>query len=184
MAMARTSVLLTLGLVGMLVGACSSEDDASDALSGSSSSVVVTTQSVLVEPTTTVMPDAPAEPVVSEYLPTETTESAELPSVVEESVIVDCQMGLGPIVTYWSDGTVTGYSDYCQSVHDQALQGEIDANTPICDGPVCVYPNGAEIANPNYTVVRTPSPWVQGQIDWQNCLEAGNSEEFCRSTLN
>lgn len=28
------------------------------------------------------------------------------------------------------------------------------------------------------------SPWVQGQIDWSNCLDAGNTEEYCRETLN
>lgn len=31
---------------------------------------------------------------------------------------------------------------------------------------------------------RTPSPWVQGQIDWQNCIEAGNTQEYCRATVN
>lgn len=33
-------------------------------------------------------------------------------------------------------------------------------------------------------VEQTPSPWVQGQIDWVDCLDAGNSEEYCRETLN
>ncbi len=50
--------------------------------------------------------------------------------VVQEPVIVDCQPGMGPITTYWSNGSVTGYSDYCQSVHDQALAEEVAANTP------------------------------------------------------
>lgn len=31
---------------------------------------------------------------------------------------------------------------------------------------------------------RTPSPWVQGQIDWQNCIEAGNTQEYCRATVD
>lgn len=30
----------------------------------------------------------------------------------------------------------------------------------------------------------TPSPWVQGQIDWANCLDSGKSEEQCRAELN
>lgn len=104
----------------------------------------------------------------------------------EEPYIVECQHGggLGPIATSWSDGTESGWSEYCQSVHDQALQSEIDANTPTCETDVCVYPNGATIPNPNYRAVQTPSPWVQGQIDWQNCLDAGNTQEFCRTTLN
>ncbi|WP_231611365.1 hypothetical protein [Rhodococcus sp. CX] len=73
----------------------------------------------------------------------------ETETVAEEPYIVDCQMGLGPIETYWSDGTVTGYSDYCQSVHDEVLQGEVDANTPTCDGTVCRYPSGATMPDPN-----------------------------------
>lgn len=80
--------------------------------------------------------------------PMSETAAVEAP-VVEEPYIVDCQMGLGPIVTYWSDGTVTGYSDYCQSVHDRVLQGEIEANTPECDGTVCRYPSGATMPDPN-----------------------------------
>lgn len=34
------------------------------------------------------------------------------------------------------------------------------------------------------TEVREPSPWVQGQIDWTECLEQGNSEDQCREILN
>lgn len=107
----------------------------------------------------------------------------EEPVTVAEPYIVDCQFGLGPIVTYWSDGTVTGYSDYCQSVHDQVLANEVAANTPLCDGTVCRYPSGATIPDPNATP-KTPSPWVQGQLDWQECKEAGNTDEYCRQTLN
>lgn len=29
-----------------------------------------------------------------------------------------------------------------------------------------------------------PSPWVQGQIDWADCLNSGHSEEECREMLN
>ncbi|MDQ1201522.1 hypothetical protein [Rhodococcus sp. SORGH_AS_0303] len=82
--------------------------------------------------------------------------------VQAEPVIVDCQMGLGPVVTYWSDGTVTGYSDYCQSVHDQVLQSEIAANTPTCDGSVCTYPNGASYPDPN----AAPDDRCTNQIDY------------------
>lgn len=77
-------------------------------------------------------------------------------------MIVDCQPGLGPITTYWSDGTVTGYTAYCQSVHDEALQGEIDANTSVCDGTVCTYPNGATIPDPN----AVPDDRCTNQIDY------------------
>ncbi|WP_433663061.1 hypothetical protein ACQPW1_13555 [Nocardia sp. CA-128927] len=44
--------------------------------------------------------------------------------------ITDCQVGLGPVVTYWSDGSVTGWSPECQAVHDKVLQDEADANRP------------------------------------------------------
>lgn len=43
-------------------------------------------------------------------------------------VIINCQDGMGPIETYWSDGSVTGYSDYCQAQHDAALAAEVEAN--------------------------------------------------------
>jgi len=45
-------------------------------------------------------------------------------------VIVSCQIGLGPIETYWSDGSVTGWSDFCQSQHDDVLRREREANDP------------------------------------------------------
>ncbi|MBC2644741.1 MULTISPECIES: hypothetical protein [unclassified Rhodococcus (in: high G+C Gram-positive bacteria)] len=98
---------------------------------------------------TTVEPPPPL-PLQATLAPTPAleTESVEAP-VVEEPYILDCQIGLGPIETYWSDGTVTGYSDYCQSVHDEVLQNEVDANTPVCDGTVCRYPSGATIPDPN-----------------------------------
>ncbi|EOM74459.1 hypothetical protein Rrhod_4261 [Rhodococcus rhodnii LMG 5362] len=67
-------------------------------------------------------------------------------------------MGLGPIETYWSDGTVTGYSDYCQSVHDENLQGEAEANTPVCDGTVCTFPNGATVPDRNADAPVVPAP--------------------------
>ena len=58
-------------------------------------------------------------------------------------------MGFGPVETYWSDGTVTGYSPHCQAVKDAALDEEVAANTPVCDGVVCRYPSGAEMADPS-----------------------------------
>ncbi|MDJ0012673.1 hypothetical protein [Rhodococcus erythropolis] len=107
------------------------------------------------------------------------------PEPVAAPYIVSCQEDLGPVITYWSDGSVTGYSDYCQRQHDQILQSEVEANTPVCDGTICRYPSGATRPDTSSTtIVRTPSPWVQGQIDWTNCINAGNTEEFCRATTN
>lgn len=45
------------------------------------------------------------------------------------------------------------------------------------DGSVRPYPECAL----NKPEARTPSPWVQGQIDWHNCIESGKSEEECRA---
>lgn len=175
------AVVAVFAALFVLSGCAGGEDRAADpSPAGSATSTVTatTTGAPSVLPPT----EAPPVPVTTAVEPVETY--VEPVPVYEEPYIVDCQMGLGPIATTWSDGSVTGWSSYCQSVHDQVLQGEIDANTPTCETDVCVYPNGATIPNPNYRVVETPSPWVQGQIDWQNCLEAGNTEDFCRATVN
>jgi hypothetical protein len=66
---------------------------------------------------------APAPPPA---VTTELISSAPPP----EPVIVSCQAGTGPIETHWSNGTVTGWSNYCQQQHDQALQRERVANPP------------------------------------------------------
>ena len=114
-------------------------------------------------PEADVEPPEPPPPAISPTMavPVPETTTVEAP-VAEAPYIVDCQTGLGPIVTYWSDGTVTGYSDYCQSVHDQVLQGEVDANTPICDGTVCRYPSGATMPDPN----AVPDDRCTNQIDY------------------
>ncbi len=167
----------------VLPGCSGGEDRAVDPSPVASASASATTTV-----TATALPSAQPTTEVPPVVATNAFEAVETyvepAPVYEEPYIVDCQMGLGPIATTWSDGSETGWSPYCQSVHDQVLQGEIDANTPTCETDVCVYPNGATIPNPNYPVVQTPSPWVQGQIDWQNCLEAGNTEDSCRATPN
>lgn len=63
--------------------------------------------------------------------------------------------------TWFTDGT-TGWTQYC-------------ANN-FYDGPPT---NTAPEPQNN-----EPSPWVQGQIDWSNCLNSGYSEEECRAMLN
>ncbi|MFJ6099359.1 hypothetical protein [Williamsia muralis] len=96
-------------------------------------------------PPSSTPPPAPAAP------PAEIV--AEETVVEPEPYIVGCQVGLGPIETYWSDGTVTGYSDYCQAQHDNSLSREREANTPVCDGIVCTYPNGAQVPDPNAVIM-------------------------------
>lgn len=179
--MRLTFAVAVFGTLLVLSGCSDGEDRAEDP-SPAASATSTTTATTTVEPTVPPTTEVPPVPVTTAVEPVETY--VEPAPVYEEPYIVDCQMGLGPVVTTWSDGSVTGWSSYCQSVHDEVLQGEIDANTPVCETEVCVYPNGATIPNPNYRVVETPSPWVQGQIDWQNCLEAGNTEDFCRATVN
>lgn len=133
-------LLSTVGVLACLVacGGSPDESEPSTATSSVSSSTTSQTPTPTPAPPSPVVPSAPpvAEPVYTE-------------PPAPEPVIVDCQPGLGPITTYWSDGTVTGYTAYCQSLHDEALQGEIDANTSVCDGTVCTYPNGATIPDPN-----------------------------------
>lgn len=100
------------------------------------------------------------------------------PEAAPAPVIVDCQTGLGPIVTYWSDGTVTGYSDYCQSVHDEVLRGEREANTFECDGTVCRNPyTGVEMPDPNATHVPDYSGGPSsGEIQMRYACEEGYAE--------
>lgn len=85
--------------------------------------------------------------------------------------ITGCQMGLGPVETYWSDGTVTGYSAHCQSVADATRRGEAAANTPVCDGTVCRYPSGVSFPDPN----AAPAVEVPYTCNYDVlCDEAGN----------
>lgn len=147
-----THVLRLAGIACLCIVFASCSSDNESTLSPSVTSETSTTTTTA--PETGLAPDTTAEsvepPVISPdtTAPVSETVAGEAP-VTAEPYIVDCQMGLGPIETYWSDGSVTGYSDYCQSVHDQVLQSEVDANTPVCDGTVCRYPSGATIPDPN-----------------------------------
>lgn len=153
-------LLPTVGMVACLV-ACGGSPEESEAgvATSSASSTSVAAQA----PTPTAARPAsivPAELPIAEPSYTE----PEVPEPEPEPVIVDCETGLGPVTTYWSDGTVTGYTDYCQSVHDQVLQREIDANTSVCDGTVCTYQNGGTIPDPN----AMPDDRCTNQIDYAN----------------
>ncbi|GGF98971.1 hypothetical protein GCM10007304_11110 [Rhodococcoides trifolii] len=175
------SLLLACSLILLVLGVTSCSNNVQQA-SGpilSSNTASSTTETTTVAPITTQSSKSVPEPTATEA----TTYEAPAIEYVEP-YIVDCQPGMGPIETFWSDGTQTGWSDYCQAVHDESLRGEVEANTAVCETDLCVYPNGASYPNPNYRVVPTPSPWVQGQLDWQNCLDAGNTQEYCRMTLN
>ena len=168
-------MVATVAMIGALAG-CASEGGGPTA--APSSSMTSNQSSTATAPAPIVTTTAPAPstvetPVIESPQATENT-------YIEPAYIVSCQMGLGPVETYWSDGSVTGWSEYCQSVSEQNVAAEAAANTPICELATCRYPSGLEVPNPDYRVVPTPSEWVQGQIDWQNCLEAGNTEDYCR----
>jgi hypothetical protein len=212
----RSHVLVAAAFGLVALAGCSSNGTATDSPATSSATAASSTGEVSFTdapaPSTNeapeaseaqVVPPAPAEPPVPEP-------EAAPPVAAPQPYITGCQMGLGPIETYWSDGTVTGYSDYCQQVHDQVLQGEVEANTPTCDGVVCTYPNGATIPDPNAPAPVEPAPQgsqdrngdgvISGfercgtacgeeptsgemQAEWLECLEQ-NPEEYCRETLN
>jgi hypothetical protein len=147
----------------LLLTACGAADNAPDD---------TTTQSSSTSSRTTTTSAEPVEEREGEGGPADEARvesSAEVPAA--QPYIVDCQMGLGPVETYWSDGTITGYSDYCQSVHDATLNEEREANTPVCDGIVCRYPSGAEFPDPD----AVPTVDVPYTCNYDVlCDEAGN----------
>ncbi len=98
---------------------------------------------------------------------------------VAEPYIVSCQIGLGPIETYWSDGSVTGYSDYCQAQHDNVLAAEVAANSRVCDGTVCRSPSGAVMPDPNTVPTTRPYP-TEDESFIETCMpKAGQTREVC-----
>ncbi|MCW4352004.1 hypothetical protein ONR57_01665 [Hoyosella sp. YIM 151337] len=129
--------------------------------------------------TTPVAPVTPTETATSEAeMPPPPPASPQPATQAPAPVIVDCQTGLGPIVTYWSDGSVTGYSDYCQSVHDEVLRHEREANTFECDGVVCRNPyTGVEMPDPSATHVPDYSGGPSsGEVQMRYACEQGYAD--------
>ena len=127
------------------VTGCGNNSEINDVTTSTSTTASQTT-TTSASSSTTLSSESPANET-SEAAPEPPTQDPE-PAAAQPS-IVSCQMGFGPIETYWSDGSVTGYSDYCQSIQSQSLEEERLANTPSCDGITCRYPNGAEFPDPN-----------------------------------
>ncbi|CRK54429.1 Secreted protein (fragment) [Rhodococcus sp. RD6.2] len=73
-------------------------------------------------------------------------------------------MGMGPIETYWSDGSVTGYSDYCQAQHDAALSAEVEANR---NAPY-----------PEQESTYTPLPQVEPKDDFDTSYRCTNRIDY------
>ena len=145
---AKYCLLVVVLLSAGLVGCGSNETPAPPSATASTSE-----QSTSSEPTTATVTTTVEAPVSEPEL-----------AAVETPYIIDCQIGLGPVETYWSDGSVTGYSDHCQAVHDRTLQGEAAANSPQCDGTVCRYPSGVTMRDPN----ATPDDRCTNQINYAN----------------
>lgn len=99
--------------------------------------------------------------------------------------LVECIYGGGSWTTNgrMSDGSFQ-WAPECQALHDQQMA----ANPYRCPQTDHYVPGpehcGGGITAPPPEQQQQPSPWVQGQIDWTNCLEAGNTEEQCREMLN
>ena len=74
--------------------------------------------------------------------------------------------------TWFADGT-SGWTQYCSD-------NFYDGPPPSYSEPGYAPETQEAPAGQN----NEPSPWVQGQIDWTNCLNSGNTEEQCRSMLN
>lgn len=180
--------LLSLLSLTVALSACSDEADSPEIVPGSSTTTATSGEST--SSSTSSATDATDEPETE-------AAAARRP--------VSCKPGLGPIVTQWSDGSVGGWSQMCQDQHDRTLQAEIDANanngrlattkrrSPASSAPAYAPPAPAYTPpEPDYPPAKPShdapapdnSPWVQGQIDWQNCLDSGNTEEQCRAALN
>ena len=113
---------VAVGALAVILSSCGGDEGAADP--SVSATAATTTQATTTPPaamSTTTLP-----------IPTTTVEAATETIEPAPPTIVGCQNGYNPVETTWSDGTVTGYSDYCQSVRDKFRQGEI---VPESGGP-------------------------------------------------
>lgn len=111
------------------------------------------------------------------------TSSAGSPSTDPGPTLVECIFGGGAWTGQgrMSDGGFQPVPE-CQSLRDQQM-----AANPYRCPQTDHYVPGPEHCGGSVSPQQEPqqpSPWVQGQIDWVNCIEAGNTEEQCRQMLN
>ncbi|GAB39536.1 hypothetical protein GOSPT_070_00240 [Gordonia sputi NBRC 100414] len=117
--------MILLATIAALAGvtACGGNDTSSDSPTQSPSFSVVSSSAS--------SPEAPPSTEGANPSPSVKPESAAAPT------IVGCQEGYDPIQTRWSDGTVTGYSEYCQGVRDQFVANEVNPESgpkqPVCE---------------------------------------------------
>lgn len=125
--------VLVVAAAAALAG-CGSSGDAADQSPPSSSSTATSLATSSTLPTEVPEDEPTAEPETVAVEPAEDIAPAVVEPQQAESYIVACQEGLGPIETYWSDGTVTGYSDYCQWAKDDLRRSMIVADEAPSSG--------------------------------------------------
>lgn len=174
------ALIWVVAFAAMTVTACSGTTEATNTTTtapSTSPSVARTSEATASsEPVATSPEQKPAASPEPEAVGTTSTVTAP------ERYIVSCQIGLGPIETYWSDGSVTGYSDFCQAQHDSVLEAEAAANRPVCDGTVCRYPSGAVIPDPNAappTTTTRPYPTEDESFIGDCMAKSGQTREVC-----
>lgn len=128
----------------LALAACGSEEEAPDRVTSTTTGTTTSTVASSTAASTSTVPPKELDPSAASSAVT----ASSIATAVER-YITGCQSGLGPVETYWSDGTVTGYSAHCQAVADETLREEREANTPVCDGTVCRYPSGVSFPDPN-----------------------------------
>lgn len=111
----KLKLVAAFGMLMVLVSGCGADEPASDTPTSTNAVTSSTTATTTVAPSSPVA-DTPVEPVL-------------------EPTIVGCQGGYNAVETTWSDGTVTGYSDYCQSVRDQFVQNSAPAPGRVVNPP-------------------------------------------------
>ena len=166
--------------IPLALAACGQPADDETAPSTTISTATSTTSSTVTSTsstTTSAAPSSTAEPTPTQEPTPEAAPVEQAPAVpaeVAEPYVVECLFGT-PGPSLMSDGT-TIYTDYCfyENGGPEYLEQESWANSP--DNPA--------LSEYYEQLEQQPSPWVQGQIDWTNCLNAGNSEQYCRDTLN
>lgn len=127
---------------------------------------------------------------VSTRAPETKPSEAIVPPIPSESApptVVDCLRDgprfFGPALM--SDGSHRP-DPYCQHLADNPSDDvywcdSIQMFTGVPDE--CPGARTAPESTPETVVPEEPSPWVQGQIDWSNCLAEGNTEQQCREML-
>ncbi|WP_156516205.1 MULTISPECIES: hypothetical protein [unclassified Rhodococcus (in: high G+C Gram-positive bacteria)] len=106
------ALLIPISMLTLTVSACGGGEVTPQAPTTSSVKTLTSTDATPPPPPTTIAVAPPETPAPPAPEPTPAT-------------IVGCQSGYDPVTTTWSDGTVTGYSNYCQSVRDEFLQEQV-----------------------------------------------------------